>query len=274
MKLRFEPVHRLFRDASLMTEPFPGWSCWSRRGQHRVSRGFGVRQLVPRKLPVFRDTLFDVASRRRPSSPACSPCVRSGRGVSRSSCLWFSCSRSSRADRPSDSAPAAQPQLRVARHRPFWRQAAAAAFERRAISYWPRASRSKTRPARAPSIPTSVHRARWLLERVTGERLDVLAHRQIAAPLGLLHNLLEPVRAGAAGARARRPIDRGHPALPERHRVLLGEVDDPNAMAMGGIAGHAGLFSTAGELSQIAAACAAPGAETTRTAARWSSAMS
>ena len=41
---------------------------------------------------------------------------------------------------------------------------------------------------------------------------------------------------------------------PERHRVLIGEVDDLNAMAMGGIAGHAGLFSTADELSRIAAA--------------------
>ena len=41
---------------------------------------------------------------------------------------------------------------------------------------------------------------------------------------------------------------------PERHRVLIGEVDDLNAMAMGGIAGHAGLFSTAEELSRIAAA--------------------
>ena len=41
---------------------------------------------------------------------------------------------------------------------------------------------------------------------------------------------------------------------PERHRVLIGEVDDLNAMAMGGIAGHAGLFSTAEELSRIVAA--------------------
>ena len=36
--------------------------------------------------------------------------------------------------------------------------------------------------------------------------------------------------------------------------MLIGEVDDLNAMAMGGIAGHAGLFSTAEELSAIAAA--------------------
>jgi CubicO group peptidase (beta-lactamase class C family) len=43
----------------------------------------------------------------------------------------------------------------------------------------------------------------------------------------------------------------------ERHGLVLGEVDDPNAFAMGGIAGHAGLFSTAAELAAIAAALVA-----------------
>jgi CubicO group peptidase (beta-lactamase class C family) len=44
---------------------------------------------------------------------------------------------------------------------------------------------------------------------------------------------------------------------PERRRPVLGEVDDLNAYAMGGIAGHAGLFTTAADLSAIAAALVA-----------------
>ena len=45
---------------------------------------------------------------------------------------------------------------------------------------------------------------------------------------------------------------------PERRRVVLGEVDDLNAYAMGGIAGHAGLFSDAADLGILAGAlCAA-----------------
>jgi CubicO group peptidase (beta-lactamase class C family) len=39
---------------------------------------------------------------------------------------------------------------------------------------------------------------------------------------------------------------------PWRGRLLQGEVHDENAFAMGGIAPHAGLFSTAGDLSRFA----------------------
>jgi len=37
------------------------------------------------------------------------------------------------------------------------------------------------------------------------------------------------------------------------HKVLQGQVSDGNAYAMGGIAGHAGIFSTAGDVAQLAA---------------------
>ncbi|MBV9608903.1 MAG: serine hydrolase [Acidobacteria bacterium] len=37
-----------------------------------------------------------------------------------------------------------------------------------------------------------------------------------------------------------------------RHRIIQGEVQDENASVMGGVAGHAGLFSTAGDVSKFA----------------------
>ena len=39
---------------------------------------------------------------------------------------------------------------------------------------------------------------------------------------------------------------------PWRKRVLCGEVHDDNAFAMGGVAGHAGLFSSARDIDRIA----------------------
>jgi CubicO group peptidase (beta-lactamase class C family) len=39
---------------------------------------------------------------------------------------------------------------------------------------------------------------------------------------------------------------------PERQRLLVGEVDDENAWALGGVAGHAGLFGTAGAVGEYA----------------------
>jgi CubicO group peptidase (beta-lactamase class C family) len=95
----------------------------------------------------------------------------------------------------------------------------------------------------------------WLLERLTGERLDVLFGRHIAAPLGLQATVFSNLADN--DARARLLGDRSIAATqhcPDRGHVLLGEVDDLNAAAMGGIAGHAGLFSTADDLSAIAAA--------------------
>jgi CubicO group peptidase (beta-lactamase class C family) len=44
-----------------------------------------------------------------------------------------------------------------------------------------------------------------------------------------------------------------------RHRVLQGEVQDENCAAMGGVAGHAGLFSHCRDLLQFAAAMLTPG---------------
>src|ERR1700732_4982663 len=37
-----------------------------------------------------------------------------------------------------------------------------------------------------------------------------------------------------------------------RHKIIQGEVQDENAFVLGGIAGHAGLFSTAGDLTRFA----------------------
>src|SRR5437764_10779953 len=62
MKLRFEPVHKLCT-AATDDGTVPGMVL------QVVSRGitvfhepFGARQLVPRKLPALKDTLYDIAS--------------------------------------------------------------------------------------------------------------------------------------------------------------------------------------------------------------------
>lgn len=89
------------------------------------------------------------------------------------------------------------------------------------------------------------------LERAGGRRLDELARALVLEPLGM---------------RATRfvDLDRAHPAPPvpgvaptelcPRRGLVWGEVHDENAHAAGGVAGHAGLFSTAGDLVRFAAA--------------------
>jgi CubicO group peptidase (beta-lactamase class C family) len=74
----------------------------------------------------------------------------------------------------------------------------------------------------------------YLLERITGMKLDALAHERIYTPLGMLYSGYNP-------AASLRPMIAATTAP-------LGEVHDPNAHGMGGVAGHAGLFSSAPDM--------------------------
>jgi CubicO group peptidase (beta-lactamase class C family) len=74
-----------------------------------------------------------------------------------------------------------------------------------------------------------------VLERLRGERLDLLA-RRLFARVGLDSALAFSVPTDAPVA----PTER----CPWRERVLRGEVHDENASAFDGVSGHAGLFGT------------------------------
>jgi CubicO group peptidase (beta-lactamase class C family) len=85
-----------------------------------------------------------------------------------------------------------------------------------------------------------------LIERVTGEPLDVTARRVLWSPLGMkdtryCRRLCDSPRIAPTELAA------GRHASPIR-----GEVQDPRAYLLGGVAGHAGLFSTGDDLSRFA----------------------
>ncbi|MFH8487025.1 serine hydrolase [Streptomyces longisporoflavus] len=86
-----------------------------------------------------------------------------------------------------------------------------------------------------------------VLEEITGRRLDALLHDEITAPLGMHRTRYNPPaswqRKIAATEDARLPwsgLDRG---------MVWGEVHDENAFGLGGVAGHAGVFSCAWDLA-------------------------
>ncbi|MHC5263423.1 serine hydrolase domain-containing protein [Streptomyces sp. UC4497] len=84
-----------------------------------------------------------------------------------------------------------------------------------------------------------------VLERVTDRPLDVLIREGITRPLGMTATSYGPCPGAAATEDQRRPW-----AKAERGMVR-GEVHDENAWALGGVAGHAGLFSTAYDLAVL-----------------------
>jgi CubicO group peptidase (beta-lactamase class C family) len=88
-----------------------------------------------------------------------------------------------------------------------------------------------------------------VLERITGRTLDVLLRDEITEPLGLTRTRYNPPaswRPGIAATEdARKPwsgLDRG---------LVWGEVHDENAFSLGGVAGHAGVFSSAWDLAVL-----------------------
>ncbi|AZQ39542.1 class A beta-lactamase-related serine hydrolase [Streptomyces cyaneochromogenes] len=88
-----------------------------------------------------------------------------------------------------------------------------------------------------------------VLEKITGRTLDALLRDEITAPLGMRRTRYNPPAVWkpriAATEDARKPwsgLDRG---------LVWGEVHDENAFSLGGVAGHAGVFSNAWDLAVL-----------------------
>jgi CubicO group peptidase (beta-lactamase class C family) len=85
----------------------------------------------------------------------------------------------------------------------------------------------------------------WIVESAAGQPLDALLEREVYRPLGIADDLFF-VRQSLPKPQqrwARRTFAAGEQCA-WRKRLLQGEVSDPVAWSLGGVAGHAGLFGT------------------------------
>jgi len=84
-----------------------------------------------------------------------------------------------------------------------------------------------------------------IIEKITKKSLDTFCTDEIFLPLGMTETCFNP---------AKELRDRCAPTENDtywRHRQLVGEVHDEASSLLGGVAGHAGLFSTADDLSKL-----------------------
>ena len=124
------------------------------------------------------------------------------------------------------------------------------------------------------------------LERIAGESLDVFCQREVFGPLAMSNTTFNPPAerrprisptaderaessdpANSASREGMEVQSGGGPSKPRgtfRNRIIQGEVQDENAFVLGGVAGHAGLFSTAEDLSRFAHVLLSGGAPTLR----------
>jgi CubicO group peptidase (beta-lactamase class C family) len=92
-----------------------------------------------------------------------------------------------------------------------------------------------------------------LVETVVADSLDSYCAERIFRPLGMEDTFF--VRNTRSGSPLSEPERRRIAATencPWRDRILWGEVHDPNAWAMGGVAGHAGLFAPVRDVMRFA----------------------
>lgn len=83
-----------------------------------------------------------------------------------------------------------------------------------------------------------------IVEKLGGKPFDDLAYEELYQPMGMEHTRFNPP-ASWKNRIAPTEYDRVY-----RHRQIRGEVHDENAAFLGGVSGHAGLFSTIGDLGR------------------------
>jgi CubicO group peptidase (beta-lactamase class C family) len=85
-----------------------------------------------------------------------------------------------------------------------------------------------------------------LVERLTGKKLDEVVAERITRPLGMVDTGYNP-----PASKLDRIAATEYQTAPPRGMVR-GSVHDENAWSLGGVAGHAGVFSTAGDMAILA----------------------
>ena len=212
-------------------------------GQVVYRRAYGSRSLVPRREPMTIDTIFDAASLTK--VVATTPCV-----------MKLFEQGKIRLDDP------------VTKYLPEFQGGKSDITVRLLMTHFsglppdlilkPRWSGYETGIQKAlATAPTYPPGARFvysdinfilmgeIVRRLSGETLPQFAHDQIFAPLGMNETEFQP----AASLRARiapTEID------PDTGQPLRGVVHDPTSRYMGGVAGHAGVYTTGDDLAKYA----------------------
>jgi uncharacterized protein YbbC (DUF1343 family)/CubicO group peptidase (beta-lactamase class C family) len=206
-----------------------------------VQRAYGSRRLVPNQAPMTLDTIFDIASLTKPVGTTIAVMSLVERGLL------------------SLDAPLGR-YLKEFHGRQFdeitirrllTHSAGLGGYPPNAtvVSGFPTAAREIARlPLEyAPGSGFQYSDTGFILlgevvRRVGGMPLDRYLDRVLFRPLGLTDTMFHP-RASTMSRVAPTEFANGH--------MLRGEAHDPRARLLGGVAGHAGIFSTAADLSRI-----------------------
>src|SRR5687768_8492107 len=227
----------------------------ARRGGVVWRKAYGARALVPQREEMTADTIFDVASLTKVVATATSVLILVERGKLRLN------------DPVSKHIPELKGEDRekiTVEHLLTHRSGYAPDFDLREqwAGHEEMLKRLYTEPLRSAPGARFVYSDIGMIalaevvKRVSGQPLDVFAKANIFEPLGMKDTGFRP-RAELLPRVAPTETVRGMrsylggtgEASAAGERMLRGEVHDPTSNRMGGVAGHAGLFSTADDLA-------------------------
>jgi CubicO group peptidase (beta-lactamase class C family) len=232
------------------------------RGREVFADALGNAVVEPKKIPATLETIYDLASLTKPliTGLLCSRRIELGELTLDSSVSHYL----PEFDRPDKNMITVRELLTHSSGLPAWRplyiltkgepDRAMAAIASLDLEYKP--------GTRVVYSDLGFITLGLLLERLTGKRLADLAQSQIIRPLNLKRTFFNPERAMQTGIAA---CELGNSYEQNtcretnageyenwRQDLIWGEVHDGNAYFLGGAAGHAGLFSTAGETLGLA----------------------
>ncbi|HYA12364.1 MAG TPA: serine hydrolase domain-containing protein [Thermodesulfovibrionales bacterium] len=238
-KEQLEPINAIV-DEAIREGKIPGALLLiGNQGKVVYRRGFGFRTLVPEKLPMPENTIFDIASLTKvvATTTAIMQLVEKGKlRLDAPVARYWPAFKTNGKGRITvrqllTHYSGLQPELKLKHKWSGYRKAMKMIVAERPVS-----------PPGTSYIYSDINFEILgeIVRRVSGKPLDVYCADRIFKPLGMIDTGFKPSPALQ---------DRIAPTQSRKGKLLCGEVHDPTCYNMGGIAGHAGLFSTADDLS-------------------------
>lgn len=266
--MNFEAVEKAFQDA-VADGVFPGASLLVGAGEEVLyEQIFGFRSLLPEKTPLLPQTIYDLASLTKPLATTLAIMllvrerkIRLDDQVTRFVPMFGVFGKSATTIRQLLNHTSGLPA-----HKPFYETIAKNEKAGRINFVASQAAKNfvlgeihREKPVSAPGAQVLYSDLGFMLlaetiEIISGLPLDRFCQERIFKPLGL--RSIAFVDLSQMKTRRLKPVVEmiaPTESCPWRKKVLCGEVHDDNAYAMGGVAGHAGLFASARDIHSLIA---------------------
>jgi len=241
-------------ESSIAEKVFPGAVVYILKHEKvRYHEALGFRSLKPKRLPMQRDTVFDLASLTKPIVVAtlCLQLAATGE---------LSLNTPARTYLPQFRHPDVTP-LHLLTHTsglPAWLPVYLRAASRADVVPYLGTVPLESRPGQKVVYSCLGYILLGeLLANITNKPLNAVAHQRLFTPLNMEQTRFNPPPAWRARCAAtedsnsfeRRKVN--YQRYDWREGVIVGEVHDENAHFLGGVSGNAGLFSTTTDLGKF-----------------------